>query len=91
MNSEYKTNEGFKKYEVLTKTIKVKDAADTTFQVKISQHGPIMNGLIKHIDEDQPIAMNWIYTKLKNETKEKCEKSSMSRGASVLRIHRSSL
>ncbi len=26
-----------------------------------------MNGLIKHIDEDQPIAMNWIYTKLKNE------------------------
>ena len=66
-SSEYKTKEGFKKYEVLTKTIKVKDAADTTFQVKISQHGPIMNGLIKHIDEDQPIAMNWIYTKLKNE------------------------
>ena len=66
-SSEYKTKEGFKKYEVLTKTIKVKNAADTTFQLKISQHGPIMNGLIKHIDEDQPIAMNWIYTKLKNE------------------------
>ena len=66
-SSEYKAKEGFKKYEVLTKTIKIKDAADTTFQVKISQHGPIMNGLIKHIDEKQPIAMNWIYTKLKNE------------------------
>lgn len=66
-SSEYKTKDGFKKYKVLTKTIKVKDAADTTFQVKISQHGPIMNGLIKHIDEERPIAMNWIYTKLKNE------------------------
>ena len=66
-SSEYKTKDGFKKYKILTKTIKVKDAADTTFQVKISQHGPIMNGLIKHIDEERPIAMNWIYTKLKNE------------------------
>ena len=66
-SSEYKTKDGFKKYEILTKTIKVKDAPDTTFQVKISQHGPIMNGLIKHIDEEQPIAMNWIYTQLKNE------------------------
>ncbi|PWG04090.1 penicillin acylase family protein [Polaribacter aquimarinus] len=64
---EYQTKEGLKKYEIRNKTIKIKGEADTTFQVKVSKHGPIMNGLIEHVIDDRPIAMNWIYTQLPNE------------------------
>lgn len=64
---EYRTQDGFQKYDLIEKTINVKDAPDTTFVVKVSQHGPIMNGLVELIDDDRPIAMDWIYTQLDNE------------------------
>ena len=65
--NEYLTAEGYKNYKIIDKTISVKDEKDTTFQVKVSRHGPIMNGIISHLEDDRPIAMNWIYTQLKNE------------------------
>lgn len=65
---EYKTKNGYEKYELRTKTIKIKDAADTTFTVKVSKHGPIMNGLVTHIEDERPIAMYWLYTQLENKT-----------------------
>ena len=64
---EYKTIVGYKKYQLIDKTIHIKNATDTNFQVKVSQHGPIMNDLIKHVIDQRPIAMNWIYTQLPNE------------------------
>jgi penicillin amidase len=64
---EYKTSNGFEEYKVLEKTIRIKDEPDTTFLVKVSKHGPVMNGLIKHIIDERPIAMSWIYTQLPNE------------------------
>ena len=64
---EYKTPNGFNKYELRDKTIRVKDDIDTSFQVKVSKHGPIMNGLIEHVIDEKPIAMSWIYTQLPNE------------------------
>ncbi|QXP70978.1 penicillin acylase family protein [Polaribacter sp. R2A056_3_33] len=65
--AEYKTVDGYKKYEFRDKTIRIKNEEDTTFQVKVSKHGPIMNNLITHIIDDRPIAMNWVYTQLPNE------------------------
>lgn len=73
---EYKTPEGFKKYELLNKHIKVKGGKDTTYQVKVSKHGPIMNGLIEHVTDDRPVAMNWIYTQLPNKLLEASYKMS---------------
>ncbi len=64
---EYKTPEGYKKYKLIDRTIKVKGEIDTSFQVKVSKHGPVMNGLIEFIDDERPIAMQWIYTKLNNQ------------------------
>lgn len=64
---EYMTPDGYVAYKKVDKTIKVKDAPDTTFTVKISKHGPIMNDMIKHIKDERPMAMQWIYTKLENE------------------------
>lgn len=64
---EYKTENGYAAYKKIQKTIKIKDAPDSTFTVKISRHGPIMNDLIKQIKDDRPIAMQWMYTKLENQ------------------------
>ena len=64
---EYKTLNRFEEYKVLEKTIRIKDEPDTTFLVKVSKHGPVMNGLIEHVIDERPIAMSWIYTQLPNE------------------------
>ncbi len=66
-NLEYKTPQGYEKYKLLNKYIKVKGGKDTAYQVRVSKHGPIMNGLIEHITDDRPIAMHWIYTQLPNQ------------------------
>ena len=65
--NEYETPTGFSTYKTVQKTIKIKDAPDTTFTVKISRHGPIMNNLLKQIDDKRPIAMQWIYKKTDNQ------------------------
>lgn len=73
---EYKTSEGYQTYELVNKHIKVKGGVDTTYQVKVSKHGPIMNGLIEHMVSNKPIAMNWIYTQLPNKLLEASYKMS---------------
>ena len=65
--NEYETPMGFSTYKTVQKTIKIKGASDTTFTVKISRHGPIMNNLLKQIDDERPIAMQWIYKKTDNQ------------------------
>lgn len=65
--NQYKTVEGYQNYKIINKTIAIKNEKDTTFQVKVSKHGSIMNGIISHLEDDRAIAMNWIYTQLKNE------------------------
>lgn len=66
-DNQYKTSDGYKSYALRSKTIKIKDETDTTFTVKVSKHGPIMNGIISHMNDDRPIAMHWLYTQLDNE------------------------
>ena len=65
--NEYETPTGFSTYKTVQKTIKIKGAPDSTFTVKISRHGPIMNNLLKQIDDQRPIAMQWIYKKTDNQ------------------------
>ena len=67
---EYSTPNGFVPYEFIEKRIKIKGEKDTVYQIRVSNHGPIMNDAIVHIDDDRPMAMQWIYTKLKNELME---------------------
>ena len=63
---EYKTPNGYQKYHLVDKRIKVKDKEDLVYQIKGSEHGPIMNDLVAHIEDQRPIAMQWIYTKEEN-------------------------
>ncbi|RIV41930.1 penicillin acylase family protein [Flagellimonas pelagia] len=66
-STQYKTVEGWKPFEYITKTIKVKDGEDVSFTFKKTQHGPIMNDIADQISGERPIGMSWIYTKPKNE------------------------
>ncbi|MBJ2173723.1 penicillin acylase family protein [Aureibaculum sp. A20] len=70
--NEYKTADGFETYQVIDKEIKVKDAESVKYQIKVSRHGPLMNGIIEHITDERPIAMDWIYTKLNNKLLDAC-------------------
>lgn len=62
-NNQYKSKEGFLKYSIRTKTIKVKDSANVVLNIKASHHGPIMNDLLAGLKSEKPVAMSWIYTK----------------------------
>lgn len=64
--NEYKTPNGYETYKIINKEIKVKDAETITYQIKVSKHGPVMNDIIEHINDERPIAMNWVYTQLPN-------------------------
>jgi len=63
--SKYKIVDGYQSYTSVEKTIKVKGADDVKITVKSTQHGPIMNTVVNTLS-DRPIAMSWVYTKLKN-------------------------
>ncbi|MCF6133336.1 penicillin acylase family protein [Flavobacterium wongokense] len=66
-DKQYKTVDGYKNYTYQQKTIKVKDSSDVKLNVKMSQHGPIINGLLDGLKSKKPVAMSWIYTEQKNE------------------------
>ena len=65
-DAEYLTPEGTKEYEILKKEIKVKDGETISYDLRLSHHGPIMNDAIEQIQDDRPIAMDWVYTNFEN-------------------------
>lgn len=64
---EYKTENGFLPYNLIEKKLKIKDEKDSIYTIKVSRHGPLMNGIINNLNHNKPIAMQWIYTKLNNQ------------------------
>jgi len=64
--TQYKTPEGPKDYETLKKSIKVKDGETVAYDLRVSRHGPIVNDVIEQINDDRPIAMDWVYTNYQN-------------------------
>ncbi|WP_339839680.1 penicillin acylase family protein [uncultured Maribacter sp.] len=64
--NQYLTSNGYVDYEIITKTIKVKDSSNVDFMYKKSVHGPILNGIADQIKDERPIAMSWIYTQMEN-------------------------
>jgi penicillin amidase len=66
-DNEYKTATGWESYEIINKTIKVKDADDVSFTFKKSVHGPLLNGIADQVTGERPIAMSWVYTQMENE------------------------
>lgn len=62
-SSQYQTPNGFSKYEIRKKTIKVKDSSDVIITVKSTRHGPVMNDFMERLEKKNPIAMSWTYTR----------------------------
>ena len=65
--NQYKTSFGYKNYTIRQKTIKVKDSASVTLNIKETIHGPIINGLLTTLTSKKPVSMSWIYTQQKNQ------------------------
>ncbi len=65
-STKYKTENGWKNYLYIDKTIKVKGEDDVKFRIRKSRHGAILNTIANGISGDRPIAISWIYTKLEN-------------------------
>lgn len=57
----YSTPDGIRKFENYNRTIKIKDSADVTLNVRKSVHGPVMNGLIDGLEGQAPLSMSWTY------------------------------
>ena len=66
-STQYKTENGWETFEYVTKTIRVKDGEDVEYTYKKTRNGTIMNGVAKQVTQEQPVAMSWMYVKLKNE------------------------
>jgi len=65
-STRYKTKTGWAKYESVSKSIKVKDSSAVNFSYKITDHGPILNGIADQINGERPVSMWWAYTQLEN-------------------------
>jgi penicillin amidase len=65
-NNQYKTANGFQNYTIRKETIKIKDSSNVVFEVRETQHGPIMNDLLDGIKGAKPVAMSWIFTQHPN-------------------------
>lgn len=65
-STKYRTDSGWTDYEIISKTIKVKDSNDIQFSYKKTLHGPVMNGIADQINGERPMSMWWAYTQLKN-------------------------
>ena len=64
--NQYLTEGGYVDYEIVNKSIKVKDSSEVQFSYKKSIHGPILNGIADQVKGDRPIAMSWVYTQMEN-------------------------
>ncbi|MGI9547080.1 MAG: penicillin acylase family protein, partial [Flavobacteriaceae bacterium] len=65
-SSKYLTAQGYRTFDVISRTIKVKDSGDIDFKYQKSVHGPVLNGIANQIKDDNPISLSWIYTKQEN-------------------------
>ena len=61
-SKQYKTSDGFRDYETITKIIKVKDSTSVKLIVQNTIHGPIINDLIADFKTKKPVSLSWIFT-----------------------------
>lgn len=64
-STQYKTQNTWKKFEIIKETIKVKDAEDVTFNIRKTVRGPIINDVMKGAGKI-PISLFWTFTHTEN-------------------------
>ncbi len=66
-STQYKSNNTWKNFKLITETIKVKDSSDVTITVRKTERGSIINDYIKDAG-DKPISVFWTFTHIPIET-----------------------
>lgn len=64
--NQYWAVDHWEDFDVREETIAVKDGDDISLQVRESRHGPIMNGAIKTLINEAPVAAWWTYYQFDN-------------------------
>jgi len=65
-SNQYKAPDGYKTFESVQRTIRVKDGDAVDFSFKKSIHGPILNDIADQISDQKPVSFQWIYTRQEN-------------------------
>lgn len=66
-STQYLTETGWKPYQYVERTIKVKGGEDVAFTFRKTRHGPLMNHISEDFPGETPIAMSWLYTQVENQ------------------------
>ena len=64
--TQYLAPGGWKGYEYVERTIKVKGGEDVSFTYRKTDHGPVMDQISNDFPGESPIAMSWLYTKVES-------------------------
>ncbi len=59
---EYKTNNGWKKFNTVEEIIKIKDSSDVKIKVRSTERGPVINSVTKGLEDKNPISLFWTFT-----------------------------
>ncbi len=54
-------------YQIRKETIQVKGENSVSFEIKEGKNGPIINDFLENVENENPIAIDWIYTKYENQ------------------------
>lgn len=64
--NQYKTAKGYSDFKVRNEVIKIKDSAEVKLTINETNHGPVMNGILKDFKPQHPVSFHWIYTQQPN-------------------------
>ena len=65
--NSYLTSQGSRPFLQKSKTIQVKGEAPYEFTWRATEHGPVINGIVKPVEGTVPISMSWVYTARENQ------------------------
>jgi penicillin G amidase len=68
--NQYWINDHWENYELRNETIKIKGGPDSSFQIKITRHGPVINSVTDNVkkNESGPVSVWWSFTKFSGTT-----------------------
>lgn len=66
-SNRYLRPEGWKTFQRIEKTIRVKGSDPVPFSYRRSDLGPLMNDLIRELEGGSPVSMSWVYTQGPNQ------------------------
>jgi penicillin amidase len=71
-DKEYRYGDTYKKYQIRTETIPVKDSVNVRHTIRESIHGPIINDVVNQVKTKNPVSMYWVYNHRPNKMLEAC-------------------